>query len=212
MTEYFNDPEEQKISEASNFPGSLELMVTDKNGEIREKGPFLHPEYRRYTGDSIINDEFIFFVTKLLATICPNQHKFKKNNHIKLISEIFTPSDEAYVLVLLWAQKRHWEKQKTDIDRGQKLTKKKEENCLNQTGIGWCKEEQLLYGAVLNEIKIRREEETSIQLEIHLRDEYWRKMKIGSRLVTKPLKSHGGFLRNVTDINGVSYDEFFNDV
>ena len=80
------------------------------------------------------------------------------------------------------------------------------------TGIGWCKEEQLLYGAVLNEIKIRREEETSIQLEIHLRDEYWRKMKIGSRLVTKPLKSHGGFLRNVTDINGVSYDEFFNDV
>ena len=202
----FYEPDANKITGVSNFPGTLELLVK-KNGQISANGPFLHPGYRRYTGDSIKNEEFIFLVTKFMEKMSPLRNKFKKRCYEEVISKIYTPSDEAYALVVLWSQGKLWENQKIDKENDLKVRTKKD-NCLSFKGRGWSKDEIKLYRKVVDEVKDRRKEETSINLERHLLD-LWRRETQGSRQqVTSAQRER--FLPEVNDIAGIPLQAFLN--
>ena len=65
------------------FPGTL-VIEPNKN-----KDPFLHANYREYRQNG--NEEFEYFVKKLLAEINPGRTGFKRNSTRRKISECFTP-------------------------------------------------------------------------------------------------------------------------
>ena len=149
----------------ADFPGTLDLMVEkDEDGEIGD-GPYLHPEYRKYKNNN--NEEFEYFMMRLMERINPKQNKFNARCDTDLIREIYTVSDEAYGLLILFAQKEVWDKQKVDKKNGiQGSALKKRKNNLLNDGYGWNWDEINLYGALMAEITTRRQE--SVALEKHL--------------------------------------------
>ena len=104
---------------------------------------------------------------KFMETMSLTRKKFKRRYYQELNSELYTPSDEAYVLVILWSQWKLWDNQKIDKESGLKVSTGKE-NCLSSSnGRGWSKEEIKLYRKVVDKIKAYCREETSIILEQH---------------------------------------------
>ena len=77
------------------FLASVGLMDPGDNSGI-----IINPNYRHY-GTDADNEEFLYFVTRILLTINPTITNFKANKKNKLISEMFTIEDEAFGLVLV---------------------------------------------------------------------------------------------------------------
>ena len=69
-----------------HFPGTLDLTVLDDEGKLNMDGPYLHPEYRRYSGATINNDEFIYFLEKILGQMRPGLIKFQENKGRNLLA------------------------------------------------------------------------------------------------------------------------------
>ena len=156
------------------FPGTLFLTgVVDKDGKVSEEGPYLSPEYRRYKDHR--NDEFEYFMTRIMERISPVQRRFKNKCGVNLLSNIYTVSDEAYGLTMLYTQLELWNLQKEDKNNGRtgKDIRKRKRNSLNTDGFGWNWAEKNVYGALLKEVAERREEENSLALERNLR-KVWR--------------------------------------
>ena len=85
------------------FPGTL-VIEPNKNND-----PFLHANYREHGQNG--NEEFEYFVKKLLAEINPGRTGFKRNSTRRKTSECFTPSDEAFALIVLDNELHVWDQQ-----------------------------------------------------------------------------------------------------
>ena len=88
-----------------SFPGTV-AIVDDKVNDT-----LLHPGYRRY--DKADDENFNYFVTRLLPTVTATKtggYKSQKNH--RLVSEIFTVTDEAFVLFVLYNESSNWLEQR----------------------------------------------------------------------------------------------------
>ena len=72
------------------FPGTIGL-VTDNNGAI-----VLNPEYRSN------NTEFHYYINRIMAAINPTCSKFSQRKCRDLISEIYSITDEAFGLLVIY--------------------------------------------------------------------------------------------------------------
>ena len=85
-----------------NFPGTLGLVDDPNNeGEV-----MINPEYRKYP--RTINDQFCYFVRRILPAINPKKLNFGKECVYKTVSEMFLVSDEAFALLVLYNEHHVW--------------------------------------------------------------------------------------------------------
>lgn len=101
-----------------SFPGVLALQEVQENtGQ-----DLLHEDYGRFhqldarkrpEEDWFKSDfpEYEYFITHLLSRVRPSKTKFKKLKENKMVSECFTPSDEAFALIVLDNELHVWDAQ-----------------------------------------------------------------------------------------------------
>ena len=79
----------------NSFPGTVAIVDDKVNNTL------LHPGYRKY--DNADDENFNYLVTRLLPTVTTGKlggYNSRKTEH--LVSEIFTVTDEAFVLFVLF--------------------------------------------------------------------------------------------------------------
>ena len=154
-----------------SFPGTVMIVEDIDNNTL------LHPEYRKYNDG--YDADFEYFVTRLLAKLNPLRTNYRSRQKEDLISEIFTTSDEAFVLFVLYNEMHCWEAQMADIAtkalKGRQLVKEKR-FCNGKSGKrdAWSEEGMDLYKKLLVEVHVRRQE--TKQFEVEWRD----RLKSGS--------------------------------
>ena len=105
----------------TKFPGSLKINPN------KENIPILHQQYRKVDTNNNVPQDFIWFVSVFLSRIQPLRTKFGEKCTEKLVSDIYTVSDEAYGLLVLYNYKEVWDKQqelKNGGARGKALRQK----------------------------------------------------------------------------------------
>ena len=98
----------------TDFPGSLEINPN------KENIPILHQQYRKVDANNNVLQDFIWFVSVFLSRIQPLRTKFGEKCTKKLVSDIYTVSDEAYGLLVLYNYKEVWDKQQELKNEGAK--------------------------------------------------------------------------------------------
>ena len=89
---YFDNSTEDNANDKvpDTFPGTIEL-VTDDKGDI-----VINPEYRSN------NTEFHCYISRIMAAINPTYSKFSQRKCRDLISEIYSITDEAFGLLVIY--------------------------------------------------------------------------------------------------------------
>ena len=147
----------------ASFPGTVALNTDSM--EILAK------EYRRY--GNAANEEFYYFVTRILSAINPGKTNFRLRKTKDLISTIFTVTDEAFALMIIDNEYSNWEKQKEMKLDGTYTTHKKtkymkKKYCDSKSGSanGWDKEGRKVFAKLCKKIQTLRENpKTGINLE-----------------------------------------------
>ena len=98
----------------TEFPKSLEINPNKDNF------PILNQQYRKVDANDNVPHEFIWFVSVFLSRIQPLRTKFGEKCTEKLVSDIYTVSDEAYGLLVLYNYKEVWDKQQELKNAGRK--------------------------------------------------------------------------------------------
>ena len=129
----------EKVPES--FPGTVAIK------EDIARNTLLHKDYRRYKNGP--DADFEYFVTRLLAKLNPLRTNFRMKKKEHLISDIFTASDEAFVLFVLYNELECWEAQREDMKKGmsgRKLVKVKR-FCNGTSGKreAWSEKGMLIY-------------------------------------------------------------------
>ena len=150
------------------FPGTVKVFPH------RDRDPCvtLHEKYRRYEygrGD----EDFLWFVENVLSAQNACKTKFAQRKSTMTVSEIFTPQDEAFGLVVLLNEvhcwKEDWINQKNKIEgivsdrtnQAQKLYIKRKSGSKDP----WDEFGIMVYKQLIVEVKKRREEEESKKWE-----------------------------------------------
>ena len=107
-------------------------LVSDKKGKI-----ILDPEYRSN------NEEFDYFRSQMLSVINPAFNKFGYRQGRELLSEIYSITDEAFGLLVIYNEHHMWNEQEVMKQNGRKGTMIKNEVILfrkerKQTGMVGC--------------------------------------------------------------------------
>ena len=186
------------------FPGSVGLVDPGD-----DSGMIINPNYRHY-GTDADNEEFFYFVTRILSTINPTITNFKANKKIKLISEMFTIEDEAFALILVHNEVERWIDQleedsvTTSASSGEKdivdSLKTNKKFCDPKSGNrdGWTKEGIELFNYLCGAVqKLRSDKETGCILEAKIRQKIVEKKK-NSTVVRKPETDEQGTKRRRT--------------
>jgi len=120
----------------ATFPGTVGLAINEQTKAL------LHPSYRRYKDISMNSNEFREFkyFLDLLQKTNPRRHRFHQRQYL-LISEVFTASDEAFALMVLYNEHHVWKKQREMAKEGKKGNELhlKKEFCNGKSGNkdGW---------------------------------------------------------------------------
>ena len=134
----------------------------------------LDPMYRKYNG--VLNDEFDYFVSRILPAIHPAKNKFYQRKHYELISTIYEVSDKAFGLLVIYNEHMVWKDQVDRQKKGEsgKGLKQNKRFCNSNSGNkhGWTAEGIGVYDMLCRDLKIRREE--SKNMEILMRDKWAR--------------------------------------
>ena len=67
----------------------------------------LHPSYRRIEENGL--EEFEYFFDRIMSRIRPRDTKYKDRKTKEPLSAIFTPSDEAFALLIIYNEIDRWE-------------------------------------------------------------------------------------------------------
>ena len=98
----------------TKFPESLEINPNKDNI------PILNQKYRKVDDNDNVPHEFIWFVSVFLSRIQPLRTKFGEKCTEKLVSDIYTVSDEAYGLLVLYNYREVWDQQQVLKNEGRK--------------------------------------------------------------------------------------------
>ena len=166
---FTEDAEENRIP--TTFPGCC--MVS---GDKDEHGSYLHPDYRRHDN---LTPEFQYFLERIMATVSPYRNKFKERKGTHHLRKIFSVSDEAWGLVMLFNELHRWESDAKNIP---KVVKK---FCDGKNGRkqGWANAGIKLYNKLCKDIHKRRLEGQSITLERNIHAAYSKGSGLGRKEV-----------------------------
>ena len=140
----------------------------------------MNKEYQKFG-----KEEFEYFIIHLLSRTQPKRTKYNKHTRpIRSISECFTPSDEAFALLVLdnelhvWEQQLQLERDGKKTIKEMRLGKKYTKGYTNRRGAtcGWSRDGMTYYNKLRTEIrKIRQETVVAEQkyVEKFRRDENW---------------------------------------
>ena len=107
-----------------------------------------------------------------MARVSPHRTNFRTRKHVDLISDIFTVTDEAFVLFVLHNEYDVWEEQKKKMGEGKKgkelVMKKRFCNSISGKKDSWCQSGMDLFCKLVGEVKYRRDE--SKELEKRMRE------------------------------------------
>ena len=149
------------------FPGHVLIQTIEETGEdgkIRERY-VLHKDYRRE-----YSEVFRWFVKRIVGAIGPKDREFKKKVYRNKLSEFCSVSDEAFALVLLFNEYSSWT---TPTDRVNKQRKRKRfTDSASGRKEGWSIEGRTLFCNICVEIRKRREEAVSKDVENELRQAF----------------------------------------
>ena len=67
----------------------------------------LHPNYHSFEEDG--SEEFEYFCDRILSRLRPRDTKYKERTTKEPLSAIFTPSDEAFALMIIYNEIDRWE-------------------------------------------------------------------------------------------------------
>eukprot|EP00536_Pseudo-nitzschia_multiseries_P015769 jgi/Psemu1/43790/gm1.43790_g len=172
-----------------SFPHTACLLNTNPS-----TGPILHPEYRK---KGIVGDEdFYYFVTRILAGISPSHNKFKHSKETELISDIFLVSDEAFGLMILHNEHHVWVNNR-DRKKDETIRHKRKRYCDAKSGSrdGWMLEGVETFDRVCEElVKLRKQAKTGSDLEVKLRDRFQRENNRNYVITSGTKASAGGGL------------------
>ena len=101
-----------------SFPGVLALQEVQENTGLDllhdDHGRFHQLDVRRRREEDRFKSDFPeceYFITHLLSRVRPSKTKFNKSKENKVVSECFTPSDEAFALIVLDNELHVWDAQ-----------------------------------------------------------------------------------------------------
>ena len=80
-----------------NFP---KIMLCKSDGS-------LHPQYCSFEDGAL--GEFKYFCDRILSRLRPRDTKYKERKTKEPLSAIFTPSDEAFALMIIYYKIERWE-------------------------------------------------------------------------------------------------------
>ena len=112
-------------------------------------------------------------MTRVLAKLNPLRTNFRTRKKKNLISEIFTTSDEAFALLVLYNELHVWKHQKVLISQGMKgraLVKEKR-FCDARSGKkeAWSKQGMIVYTRILLEVDQQQRESKQFEEELKAR-------------------------------------------
>ena len=114
-------------------------MVADPN---KPDNVILNPDYRRNSE----NDDFKYFVSRILPAMNPSKSKFSTSKTHSVLSDIFTPCDEAYGLLLIHNELHVWKQQEDRKHMGVEIENKEKKRFTNgKLGNGWTKQGRYLF-------------------------------------------------------------------
>ena len=159
----------------NSFPGSVALVTVEADDLMMEDTINLNSNYRRY-GDAG-NAEFIYFVTRILPAINPAYSNFKRQKGTKLISEMFTVTDEAFGLIILYNEHHVWEQQQKIkehlIDGSVTKEKKRFVDANSGKREGWEGKGKHLFNKLCKEIvRLRSDPITGSGFEMLMRERF----------------------------------------
>jgi hypothetical protein len=150
-----------------DFPGVL--IITDKN---------VHESYRKFKGeenDEEIHPEFRYFYERLLCHVCKRRTKFRARKTRATLCDIYTPSDEAFGLVILENCFDNWNQNYENYNKGMKgkaLRGIENKFCSSESGIGWNLKGLMTYVKVKQQVQVLRQTPISRRLEEVIRNSY----------------------------------------
>ena len=148
-----------------SFPGTV-MLVCEKGGQITNL------QYRKY--DNADNEEYYHFVTRILSAVNPIVNNFRGRKERELLSDIFSVSDEAYALMIIYNEYHVWEnhmKRKDDPN----IQKRPKRFCDPSSGSkdGWTLEGRNLFRRLCREVeKLRGAPDTGEQFEQKMRERF----------------------------------------
>ena len=127
------------------FPGTIGLVTDDKGAIV------INPEYRSD------NTEFHYYINRIMAAINPTYRKFSQRKCRDLISEIYSITDEAFGLLVIYNEHQVWmdqEEMKMNGDKG-KMIKKRKRFCSgnSRSKQGWPDTGLDLFNSLFHPIK-----------------------------------------------------------
>ena len=163
-----------------SFPGKVEIV-----SQGSKEQPGVHPQYRRYDNENIgENEDFYYFVTRILSSICPIQRDYSNRKVKFLISDIFTVTDEAFALMMLHNEYHVWVNQVEQERNGgdgnnstAERKRKKKKYCDRYSGNknGWSIEGLAVFNTLCREIAVlRKDPKRGKECEEKLRERLWR--------------------------------------
>ena len=146
------------------FPGTVSLIY-DVTGTA-DTTIQLHDEYRRYKNGK--DDNFDWFVLNVMDSIQPRKSKIRECRDNKLISEIFTVSDEAFALMMLLNELHVWKDEVNGKGKGKRIFTDKSSGRKQ----GWDSSGLVVYNELCWLVADRRKEEASRNYEEAFRRRY----------------------------------------
>ena len=144
------------------FLGTIGLVTDDKGAIV------INPEYRSD------NTEFHYYINRIMAAINPTCSKFSQRKCRDLISEIYSITDEAFGLLVIYNEHQVWmdqEEMKMNGDKG-KMIKKRKRFCSGNSGSkqGWSDTGLDLFNSLCHQIKERQEK--TVEFETLIRQKF----------------------------------------
>ena len=147
-----------------NFP---KIVLTRDDGS-------LHPSYRCIEENGL--EEFEYFFDRIMSRIRPRDTKYKDRKTKEPLSAIFTPSDEAFALLIIYNEIERWENipdpvslKTTEVSKKRRWKNTVEKKfCSATRGImdGWKDEGKKLYYALVENIeRLRKDPVTGSEFE-----------------------------------------------
>ena len=147
-----------------SFPGAVVINIKKD-----ENGNYLSPHYRRQQ-----SEEFKYFYNRILSAINPQIMMWDKVKGLEPLSEIFSVTDEAFALVMLFNELHCWEETAQIRERNNWVKSKNEPKIKGQKKFtepasgrkqGWDRSGIKLFHRVCKNVARRRSEATSRELE-----------------------------------------------
>eukprot|EP00531_Pseudo-nitzschia_arenysensis_P010114 CAMPEP_0116121994 /NCGR_PEP_ID=MMETSP0329-20121206/3984_1 /TAXON_ID=697910 /ORGANISM="Pseudo-nitzschia arenysensis, Strain B593" /LENGTH=427 /DNA_ID=CAMNT_0003615825 /DNA_START=96 /DNA_END=1379 /DNA_ORIENTATION=+ len=144
-----------------NFPEGVLRVRSDYDTEEEEltQKYELDPLYRKD------KEAFFFFATAFVSKINASVTKYKTRCGSELFRDIFTPSDEAFALVLLINELQNYERKALKKTAFKPFTSSSE-------GVSWNPEGRKLYSSIYNKIVTMRKEDGTKEMEEELRQSF----------------------------------------